>query len=168
MVAVSEFDARPPTLAVVPATIAAALVVLPVAVGSTAGLVLAGPGAAAVVFGARSVTRSYVTLGGTLAFLGVAVAAATGLPTALALIAGVAALVAYDSGEHAVMLGVDVGADATVAQSVAVHTAGSVAVASLAAALGFGIYQFGPTSLPVTGLIALLFAAVFLAYVLGD
>lgn len=164
----SEFDARPPSLAVAPAAVAAALVVLPVAAGSTVGLVLAGPGVAAVVYGAHTATRSYVTLGGALAFLGVAVAAASGLPTALALPAGVAALVAYDTGEHAVGLGVDVGADATVTQSVAVHTAGSVAVASLAAGLGYAVYQFGPTSLPVTGLLALLFASVFLAYALGD
>ena len=164
----SEFDARPPSLAVVPAIVAAALAVLSVAAGSTVGLAFVGPGAAAVVYGARGAARRYVTLGGALAFVGVAVGAATGLPTALALIAGVAALVAYDTGEHAVSLGVDVGADAAVAQSVAVHTAGSVAVASLAAGVGFGIYQFGPTSLPVTGLVALLFAAVFLAYALGD
>ncbi|MCG1002153.1 MULTISPECIES: hypothetical protein [Halobacterium] len=164
----SDFDARPPALAVVPATVAAALAVLAVAAGSTVGLVLAGPGGAAVVYGARDASRNLVTLGGTLAFVGVAVGAATGLPSALTLIGGVAALVAYDTGEHAVTLGADVGSEAPVSQSVAVHTAGSVAVGSVVAAVGFGIYQFGPTSLPVTGLVALLFASVFLAYALGD
>jgi hypothetical protein len=168
VVAVTDFDPRPPTVAVLPAIAAAALSVLAVAAGSTTGLILSGPGAAAVAYGARDATRRYVTVGGALAFAGAVVGAATGLPMSLAMVGGVAAVVAYDTGEHAVTLGVDVGSEAPVAQSVLVHAAASVAVASLVAALGYGIYVFGPASLPVTGLVALLFAAVLLAYALGD
>ncbi|MXR22488.1 hypothetical protein GRX66_18580 [Halobacterium sp. PCN9] len=65
-------------------------------------------------------------------------------------------------------LGVDVGARAPVGQSALVHAFGSLVVASLAAAAGYGIYEVGPTSAPVTALVALLFAAVLLTYALGD
>ena len=164
----TEFEPRPPTTAVLPAAVAAAVSVLAVAVGSTLGVAVAGAGAVGVVFGAHTATRRYVTVGAALAFAGVVVAAARGLPMSLALVAAVAALVAYDTGEHAVTLGIDVGRHAPTGQSVLVHATGSVAVGVIAATLGYGAYVFGPTSLPVTGLLALLLAAVLLAYALGD
>jgi len=168
VVAVTEFDPRPPTTAVLPAAVAAAVSVLAVVAGSVVGAALVGPGAVGVVYGAHTATRRFVTLGAGLAFVGVVLAATQGLPISLALVAGVAAIVAYDTGEHAVTLGIDVGSQAPTGQSVLVHATGSLAVGSLAAAFGYAIYVFGPTSLPVTGLIALLLAAVLLAYALGD
>ena len=164
----TEFDARPPSVAVLPATLAAAVSVLAVAAGSTVGLMLSGPGAAAVVFGARSGNRRFVTLGGGLAFVGAVLGGATGMPLLLAMIAGVGAIVAYDTGEHAVSLGVDVGTRAGATQSVLVHAAASVVVASLVGGISYAIYVFGPGSLPVTGLLALLTAGVLLAYAIGD
>lgn len=164
----TEFDSRPPTVAVVPALVAVAVSVLAVAAGSTIGLMLSGPGAGAVALGAQNGNRRFVTLGAGLAFVGAVVGGATGLPLMLAMLAGVGAIVAYDTGEHAVSLGVDVGNRAAVTQSVLVHAAASVVVAALAGGIGYAIYAFGPASLPVTGLIALLAAAVFLTYALGD
>jgi hypothetical protein len=165
---VKNFEPRPPTAAIVPAVIAAGLNALLVAAGSTTGFLIAGPGAALLLYGARVGARRYVTIGGALGFAGTVVGAAAGLPISLALVGGVAALVAYDTAEHAVTLGVDVGTNAPVGQSTLVHAFGSVVVASLAAAVGYGIYEVGPTSVPVTGLVALLFAAVLLTYALGD
>ena len=174
----TAFDPRPPTAAITPAVIAAGLNALLVAIGSTTGFLLAGPGAVVLLYGARVGARRFVTIGGALGFAGAVVGAATGLPISLALVGGAGALIAYDTAEHAVTLGVDVGADATVTQSVAVHAPvgqsalvhafGSLVVASLAAAVGYGIYEVGPTSAPVTALVALLFAAVLLTYALGD
>ncbi|WP_232687319.1 DUF7519 family protein [Halobacterium zhouii] len=164
----TEFEARPPTVAVLPTAVAAAASVLAVVLGSTVGLALTGPGAASAVYGAHTGNRRLVTLGGALAFVGAVVAGATGLPLSLALFAGIGALVAYDTGEHAVSLGVDVGADANVTQSVLVHTASTLVVGSVAGGVGYALYAVGPGNLPVTGLVALLVAAVFLAYALGD
>lgn len=164
----TEFEARPPTTAVLPAAVAAAVVVLSVAIVSPMDAAVAGAGAAAVVYGAHTAARRFVTVGAGLAFVGVVLAAARGLPTSLALVAALGTLVAYDTGEHAVTLGVDVGRQAPVDQSVLVHTTGGLAVGVLAAAFGYGAYMFGPASLPLTGLLALLFAAVLLAYALGD
>lgn len=164
----TEFDPRPPLAAVLPAAVAAAVSVLAVALGSPVDVALVGPGAVGIVYGAHTATRRYVTLGTGLAFIGVVFAAGRGLPISTALVAALAVLVAYDTGEHALTLGVDVGRHASTGQSVLVHASGSVAVGTLAATLGYGAYVFGPTSLPVTGLIALLFAAVLLMYVLGD
>lgn len=164
----TEFEPRPATTAVVPAAVAAAVAVLAVVAGSTVDAAIAGAGAVGIVYGAHTATRRYVTLGAGVAFVGVVLAAARGLPMSLALVAAVATLVAYDTGEHAVTLGVDVGRHAPTGQSVLVHATGSVAVGVVVATLGYGAYLFGPTSLPVTGLLALLFAAVLLAYALGD
>jgi len=165
---VTAFDPRPPTAAITPAVIAAGLNALLVAIGSTTGFLLAGPGAVVLLYGARVGARRFVTIGGALGFAGAVVGAATGLPISLALVGGAGALIAYDTAEHAVTLGVDVGARAPVGQSALVHAFGSLVVASLAAAVGYGIYEVGPTSAPVTALVALLFAAVLLTYALGD
>lgn len=164
----TTFDPRPPTVAVVPALVAVGVATLVVAAASATGALLAGPGSVLLLYGAYSGTRRWVTVGSALAFVGAVIGAATGLPILPALVAGAAALVAYDTAEHALTLGVDVGQDAPVQQSVFVHAFGSFVVASLAGGLGYGIYEFGPTSLPVTGLVALLVAAVLLAYALGD
>ena len=168
MVGVTEFDTHPPTVAVLPTLVAAAVSVLAVAAGSTVALMLSGPGAAALAFGARSGNRRLVTLGAGLAFVGAVVGGATGLPLMLSMLGGIGAIVAYDTGEHAVSLGIDVGSRAGVTHSVLVHAAASAVVASLAGGIGYAIYAFGPGSLPVTGLLALLTAGVLLAYAIGD
>jgi hypothetical protein len=168
VVEVTEFDTRPPTVAVLPALAAAAVAVLAIAVGPTVALMLAGPGAGAVAFGAQRGVRRFVTLGAGLLFVGAIVAGATGLPLSLSMLAGIGAIVAYDTGEHAINLGVDVGNRAAVTQSVLGHAAASVFVGSIVGGIGYAIYSFGPTSLPVTGLIALLAAAVFLTYAIGE
>ncbi|WP_336034921.1 DUF7519 family protein [Halobacterium yunchengense] len=164
----TDFDPRPPTAAVLPAAAAAAATVLVLATGSTTAVAVAAPGAVGVVYGAHTGTRRFVTVGAAAGFAAAVLAAVQGLPVATALVAGVAALVAYDTGEHAVTLGVDVGTHAPVGQSVLVHATGSVVVATLAAGLGYVAYAVGPSNLPVTGLLALLLAAVLLAYALGD
>jgi hypothetical protein len=165
VVGVTEFEARPPTVAVAPAAVAAAVALLP-ALASAAALSLGAAGAMLLVFGAHQGARRFVSLGAAVLAVGVVYAASTGLDPAFTLVGGVGTVVAYDAAEHAVSLGVDVGRDARVGQSVLVHTFSTAALSTLVAAVTLVVYTFGPRRLPVTALLTLLLGGTLLAYVL--
>jgi hypothetical protein len=167
VVGVSEFDATPPRAAIAPAAIAAAVALLPGA-SSGAGLAVGFLGAALLLYGAREGRHVFVTLGGAALAVSVVLGAATGIDAVYALVGGVGAVVAYDAGEHAVGLGVDVGEHARVGQSVLVHVGSTASVCLLVAAGAYVVYLYGPSSLPLMALLTLLLGGVFLAYVLED
>lgn len=161
----TEFEARPPTVAVAPAAVAAAVALVPT-LGSGIGVTLGAAGALLLVFGAHQGTRRLVSWGAAALAVGVVFGANSGLDPAYALLGGVGAVVAYDAAEHAVTLGVDVGRDARVGQSVLVHVLSTAALSVLVAAVAFGVYSFGPRRLPLTALLTLLLGGTLLAYVL--
>lgn len=163
----SDFDPRPPPIAVAPAAVASLFVFLG-SLASTTSLALCAAGASLVVYGTHSGTRRFVTLGGGALFFAVVFGGMAGTTPALALFAGAAALVAYDAGEHAVSLGHDVGREARVREAMLVHVASTTAVALVVAGFAYAVYEYGPRSLPVGGLIALLVGGVFLAYALRE
>lgn len=163
----TDFQAEPPAFAVLPAAVASMIVFLASTTSSTA-LALSGGGAALVVYGTQAGARRFVTLGGAALFLAAVFAGTGGLDTSYALVAGAAAVVAYDAGEHAVSLGHDVGKDGHVGTALFVHVAITAAVALLVAAFSYAIYEYGPGSLPVGALVALLVGGVLLAYTLRD
>lgn len=167
MVEVTEFQAEPPAIAVLPAAVASMFVFLASTTSSTA-LGLSGAGAALMVYGTQSGERRFVTLGGGALFLAVVFAGTAGLDTRYALLAAAAAVVAYDAGEHAVSLGHDVGQDGHFGTALFVHVAITAAVALVVAAFSYAIYEYGPGSLPVGALVALLGGGVLLAYTLRD
>lgn len=163
----SEFDARPPARAVAPAAVAAVFALVP-ALGSGAGLAAGAAGALLVVVGGLRGRRLFVSAGAAALATGVVLGATTGIGPAYALVGGVGVVVAYDAAEHAVGLGVDVGRDAHVTQSVVVHVFSTAALSLVVAAVTLVVYTVGPSSLPLTALLALLFAGTFLAYALRD
>lgn len=163
----TDFEPRPPATAVVPAAVAS-LVAFAGSTASTASLALAAAGVALVVYGTQRGTRRFVTLGGGALFAAVVVSAIAGADPLLALFAGAAAVVAYDAGEHAVTLGHDVGTRGRAGAAVLVHVASTTAVALLVASLAYAVYEYGPGSLPVGGLVVLLVGGVLLAYALRE
>ncbi|MFB6270632.1 MAG: hypothetical protein ABEH83_11845 [Halobacterium sp.] len=163
----TDFEAEPPGVAVAPAAVAS-LFVFAGSLASTTGVALSAAGAALLVYGTHSGTRRFVTLGGGALFLAVVFSGTAGLDTRYALVAAAAALVAYDAGEHAVSLGHDVGRDGRVGAALLVHVAITTSVALLVAAFAYAVYEFGPGSLPVGALVALLVAGVLLAYTLRE
>ncbi|MFC3478329.1 DUF7519 family protein [Halobacterium litoreum] len=163
----TAFDARPPVLSLVPAAVGAALALFASTTGA-APVAAGGLGAVALLYGGFDGRRNLVTLGGGLLFFGLVLGASAGVDPRLAILGGVGATVAYDAAEHAVSLGHDVGRDARVGQAVLVHVASTASVAVLVAAFAYVVYEYGPASLPVTGLLALLLAASMLAYALRD
>lgn len=167
MVGVTEFESRPPRGAVVPVAIAAIVAVF---VSATAPLVVlvGGGGAVMLLLGTQAGNRRLVTLGGSILFLGVVVGSTSGIQARFTLVSAAAAVVALDAGEHVVGLGHDVGTHSRTAQAVLVHVGVVSVFALLVAALSYTLYEFGPGSLPLSGLLALLFSVVFLAYALRD
>ncbi|MFB6073273.1 MAG: hypothetical protein ABEJ88_09930 [Halobacterium sp.] len=163
----TEFEATPPRRALAPAA-AGALVAVLACLAAPLALAFAGAGAAALLFGGQAGSRRLVSVGGAMLFAALVAGGATGLPVQFALVGGVGAVVAYDAAEHAVTLGHDVGSAARAGHAVLVHAASTTGAAVLVAAFAFGVYQYGPASLPVTGLLALLIAGVALAYALRD
>lgn len=163
----NEFDARPPTRAVLPAAVAAVVALVPM-LGSSTGLAVGAAGALLVVGGGLRGNRRFVSVGAAALAVGVILGAVTGIDPGYALVGGVGAVVAYDAAEHAVGLGVDVGRDARVTQSVVVHVFSSAALSLVVAAVALVVYSLGPSSLPLTALLTLLFAGTLLAYVLRD
>ncbi|MDH5020162.1 DUF7519 family protein [Halobacterium rubrum] len=163
----SEFDARPPTRAVLPAAVAAVVALVPT-LGSSTGLAAGAAGALLVVGGGLQGNRRFVSVGAAALAVGVILGAATGIDPGYALVGGVGAVVAYDAAEHAVGLGVDVGRDGRVTQSVVVHVFSTAALSLVVAAVALVVYTLGPSSLPLTALLTLLFGGTLLAYVLRD
>ena len=161
------FDARPPTVAVAPAAVAAVVALVPT-LGSATALALGAAGTVLLVYGAQEGTRRFVSVGAASLAVGVVLAGTTGLDPAYTLVGGVGTVVAYDAAEHAVSLGVDVGRDARVGQSVLVHVFSTAALSLLVAAVTLVVYTFGPRRLPVTALLALLLGGTLLAYVLQN
>ncbi|CAM2869492.1 hypothetical protein [Halobacterium salinarum] len=158
----SEFDARPPARAVVPAALAAVLALVP-ALSSGVGLAVGASGALLVVGGGLRGRRLFVSAGAATLAVGVVLGAATGIDPGYALVGGVGTVVAYDAAEHAVGLGVDVGRHARVTQSVVVHVLSTTALALTAATVALAAYTLGPSTRPVAALLALLFGGVLLA-----
>jgi len=164
---VSEFDARPPARAVLPAVVASVVALVP-ALGSGPALVAGAGGALLVVAGGVRGNRRLVSVGAVALAAGVVLGAVTGVDPAYALVGGVGAVVAYDAAEHAVGLGVDVGRNARVGQSVVVHVFSTAALSLVVAAVALAVFTLGPSSLPLTALLTLLIAGTLLAYVLRD
>lgn len=163
----TEFESRPPRNALVPVAVAAAVAVF-VSATAPAAVLVGGGGAVMLLLGARAGNRRLVTIGGSMLFLGVVLGSASGIQARFTLVSAAAAFVALDAGEHVVGLGHDVGPHSRTGQAVAVHVGLVSVVALLVAALSYTLYEFGPDSLPLAGLLALLFAVVFLAYALRD
>jgi hypothetical protein len=167
VVAVTDFEAEPPAIAVLPAVVAAMVVFLG-SLTSTTSVALSALGTALLVYGTQSGTRRFVTLGGGALFFAVVFSGIAGLETRYAVVAGAAAIVAYDAGEHAVSLGHDVGRDGNVGAALLVHVAITSAVALVVASFSYAVYEYGPGSLPVGALVALLLGGVLLAYALRE
>lgn len=163
----TAFEARPPGNALVPVVVAATVAMLASA-AAPLSVAIGGGGAAMLILGTHSGSRRLVTIGGGTLFLGVLLGAYAGVPPRFTLVSAAAAVVALDAGEHVVSIAHDVGANSRVGQAVLVHVATTASIALGVAGIGFTVYVFGPVGLPLTGLLALLFAVIFLAYALQE
>jgi hypothetical protein len=127
--------------------------------GPAAVVGLAGLGLLAA--GTRAGRRDAVGGGGLALLAGTLVAGGLGAGPVALLVAAGAALVAWDTAEHAVGLGEQVGARASIGRSVGVHAAGSGLLAALGVCVAYGTFRLAGDGPPVA-LVLLLGGAVAL------
>lgn len=159
-----RFDPRPPRAAL-------AVVLLPGAVAALA-LLAGGPaalagalGLALLALGVRSGRRDAVGGGGLALLAGTLLAGAFGAGAAALLVAAGAGLVAWDTAEHAVGLGEQLGRRASVLRVVGVHAAASGLLAALGAGVSYAVFRLAGVGSPLA-LVLLLAGAVALLSVL--
>lgn len=121
-------------------------------------------GVAVLAGGAFRGVRWAVTAGAGSVFVGNLVAATAGstMTPLPALLAGALAVAAWDIGEYAIGLGEEVGTVARTAHAELVHTALTLAVALLAASVGYAIFLVGANGRPVVAIIFLVAGAFML------
>lgn len=165
----TEITRAPPRLSGIVALLAGVSSLLGSAVGGygagvsgTAQTALFAAGAlglVALAAGAFRGVRRYVTLGGVGLFAAVLVAGvgARGLAPSPPLLLGfVGAAVAWDVGEHGVVVGEQLGRETDTARLVVVHAAASLVVGAFAAGLGYGVFAAATGGQPVSALVLLL------------
>lgn len=152
-----RFEARPGR--------AALAIVLTPGVVSALALLTAGPAALAGALGlgllgvgTRAGRRDAVGGGGLALLAGTLLAGAFGAGPVALLVAAGAALVAWDTAEHAVGLGEQVGRRASIGRAVGVHAAGSGLLATLGAGVSYGVFRLAGDGSPLA--LVLLLAGV--------
>lgn len=146
------------------AVVAVLLVVLTVGAVSLPALGVGGAGAWILTVALVRGQRRLVTAGTALVFGGLLLAGVTGASPLALLVGAVATVVAYDAAHYAVRLGHQLGRSAPTGRAEIVHVGVTAAVALGAAAVGYLVFELGTGEQPATALVALLLAAVFLAW----
>ncbi|WP_207592662.1 DUF7519 family protein [Halomontanus rarus] len=161
---VDHSPTRVSSLAAVAAALIAAVTSAPFAVLAVplgfGGLAILASG----LFGEPS--RARVTLGAAGLFLSVLVAGGFGTPAEVLLISMIGTLLAWDLGQHAIGLGEQVGSHSQTQRNEIVHASLSAMVATISAAIGYLVFATAGGGRPVSALILLLVAVVFLAWAL--
>lgn len=112
--------------------------------------------------------RVGVLLGGVGLFAAVILAGVRGAPLVV-VVGGVAgAVFAWDAGDNALSLGAQVGDRARSRRNELVHLAGSLTVAGVAAAGGYGVYRIATGTPSGTALLLTLVAGTLLARALSE
>jgi len=156
----TRFEARPGRPALAAVLLPGLVSVVALLAGGPAAVVgLAGLGLLAA--GTRAGRRGAVGGGGLALLAGTLVAGGLGAGPVALLVAAGAALVAWDTAEHAVGLGEQVGARASIGRSVGVHAAGSGLLAALGVCVAYGAFRLAGGGPPVA-LVLLLGGAVAL------
>lgn len=158
------FDARPGRAALAIVLVPGVVSALALLAGGPAALA-GGLGLGLLLFGTRAGRRDAVGGGGLALLAGTLLAGAFGAGPVLLLVAASAGLVAWDTAEHAVGLGEQVGHRASVGRAAGVHAAGSGLLAALGAGAAYGVFRLAGDGSPLA-LVLLLAGALALLTVL--
>lgn len=123
-----------------------------------------------LLIGAGGLTgyRSATGFGGAVLIAGTLGAGALGAPPGAAVVAVAAALIAWDVADHGADLGERVGQRAGTARNELVHLGGSVGVAAIAVAVGYGSYLVAAGGQPITALVLLVAGGTLLLMALAE
>ncbi|SNZ17078.1 hypothetical protein SAMN06269185_2881 [Natronoarchaeum philippinense] len=160
-----ELDHSPTKLSTIAAVGAAVLAALTSAPFALLALPVGLAGAGAVGAGLIvAESRTWVAVGVGALFLSVLISGGFGTPVELLLVSMVATVLAWDFGHNAISLGEHVGRHSTTRRNEIIHGAATTIAASLAAAVGYGVYAIAGGGQPVAALSLLLFGIVFLIW----
>ncbi len=129
-------------------------------------LLVGASGFALLAIGLLRGSNANVTGGAFGLFVAAILAGAGAGPVGPVLISVITAVLAWDYGGTAIGLGNQLGTEANTARLEAVHMGGSALVGTVTAGVGYGLYWTGSGGQPVTALVFLVLAAVFLALAL--
>lgn len=142
-----------------------------VAVGATApsivGVVPALGGVVGLFVALRRGSHRALVWGVSGLFGGVLLAGVVGVPSIVLVIAAIGTVVAWDSGEHALGLGDQLGDAGPTTRSQLVHGASTAAVATVAGIGSYALYLVGTGGRPTVALVLLLAGALALVAVLS-
>jgi hypothetical protein len=168
VVAVTEITRRPPVAGVSVALAAAALGFAGVGLAAAGALAPAGVGVLVLAVGLFRASRRVVTVGATALFLGVLYAGARGGAPEPLLLGALGTVVSWDAAEYAVGVGEQLGRDADTTRLTLVHTATTLAVGAVGAAVAYAVFLSVGGGQPVAALVLLLFGVVALVAALRD
>lgn len=129
---------------------------------------VAAVGAVVVVAG-LVLDRRVCLVGGAVGLVaGVLLGGIRGAPVWALLVGVSGAVVAWDAGDTALVLGRQLGTQARTRRVELVHLAGTLLTASLAAGVGYGVYRVATGGQPVAALLLLLLAGALLVRALAE
>lgn len=134
--------------------------------GSPAGFLASGVGLALLVAGLLQGSRRAIDYGGLVLFGSVFLGGFVGGTVESLLVALPASVVAWDSAEHAINVGEQLGREAETSRGEVVHVAASALVGALSAVLGYAIFRSAGGGKPLAALVFLLLGAVVLMWAL--
>ncbi|WP_425499573.1 DUF7519 family protein [Halogeometricum luteum] len=158
----TEITRRPPVAGVSVALAAAALGFAGVGVAAAGALAPAGVGVLVLAVGLFRASRRVVTVGAAALFLGVLYAGARGGAPEPLLLGALGTVVSWDAAEYAVGVGEQLGRDADTTRLTLVHTATTLAVGVVGAAVAYAVFLSVGGGQPVAALVLLLFGVVAL------
>jgi hypothetical protein len=160
-----EVDHAPSRISGVLAVMAGVIALVSVSLTTVLALLfglLGVVGIAGGIFGLES--RTGVVVGSSVLFVGVLVAGVSGAPAPILLAATIATVVALDLGQNAVSVGRQMTTAAFTRKGEFVHAVGTVVVSVVVAAIAYGVFTVSPSGQPVSALVLLLLATVFLVW----
>lgn len=141
----------------------AAVVVVAALTPAGAGLPIAAGGLVVLAVALYRASPALLGGGATLQFVGVLVGGLAGAPPEPVLVAAAGTVVAWDVGEHALVLGDQLGRTARTDRAELVHAAASASVAAVGAGLAYLAFVGVDRGQPTLALVLLLLGGVILA-----
>lgn len=118
--------------------------------------------------GLISSSRQLLSIGTVFLFIGMIAGGIFQTSTEQLLVGMTAVVLSWDTGEHAINIGEQLGRDAKTRRAELSHFANSTLVGIIAVLTGYIIFKIGTGGQPVAALILLLFAAIVLLSVLKE
>lgn len=158
----SEITRSPPLVGSSLSLVAAAVALVAATLTAQSAVVPAAAGVLLLGVGLYRASRRFVTLGSAALFVGVLLAGVRGGVPEAVLLAALATVLAWDTADHALGIGEQLGREADSSRLVLVHAATTLLVGAFGSAVCYAAYLAVGGGQPVSALVLLLLGAVAL------